>query len=149
MKCIKSLADCINRRDALQISTAALLGMACTGETSGAEAASSLDEPTAPKIGRPVRVVSLGFRDKPLQEIVSRVDREGARGADLLILPETWRGQKSDTAEPLNGPTVTAMAELARRHSLYIVCPIDRKDGAAQAQHSGLAGPPRPHCLRL
>jgi predicted amidohydrolase len=30
------------------------------------------------------------------------------------------------------GPTVTAMAVLARKHRTYIVCPIDRKDGDAR-----------------
>ncbi len=80
------------------------------------------------KIGRPVRVVSLSFQGKSLTEITSAVDREGARGADLIVLPETWLGQK-DSPEPVEGPTVTAMAVLAKRHHTYVVCPIDRRDG--------------------
>jgi predicted amidohydrolase len=80
------------------------------------------------KIGRPVRIVSLGFNNKSLAEIVGAVDREGAKGADLIILPETWRGQK-DSPETLEGPTVTSMAALAKKHSTYLVCPIDRRDG--------------------
>src|SRR2546430_4219159 len=84
---------------------------------------------TLPGIGRPIRVVSISFRDKGLPEIVDVVDREGARGADLIALPEAWRGQ-SDSPEPLDGPTITAMAALAQRHQTYIVCPIDRiEDG--------------------
>ncbi len=130
LKSSKSTRDPIDRRSVLKASTAALLGMACPRETTRAGTGSSPGEPAAQKIGRPVRVVSLSFRDKPLPEIVTRVDREGARGADLIVLPETWRGQRGDTTEPLDGPTVTAMAALASRHSMYIVCPIDRKDGA-------------------
>jgi len=80
------------------------------------------------KIGRPVRVVSLSFNGKSLVEIAEVVDREGAKGVDLIILPETWRGQK-DSPESLDGPTVTAMAALAKKHSTYLVCPIDRRDG--------------------
>ena len=127
----KSSGDPIDRRGVLQISTATLLGMACPHEIALAAAVDSSGEPAAKRIGRPVRVVSLSFRDKPLQEIVARTEREGARVADLIVLPETWRGQKGDTAESLDGPTVTAMTALAIRHSMHIVCPIDRKDGAA------------------
>ncbi|MGA2865534.1 MAG: carbon-nitrogen hydrolase family protein [Verrucomicrobiota bacterium] len=79
-------------------------------------------------IGRPVRVVSLSFHGKSLAEITELVDREGAKGADLIVLPETWRGQK-DSPEALDGPTISGMAALAKRHSTYLVCPIDRREG--------------------
>jgi hypothetical protein len=82
----------------------------------------------ADKIGRPVRVVSVSFNGKPLDQIAKIVDQEGARGADLIALPETWRGQANP--ETLDGPTVQAMAALGAKHRTYIVCPIDRKDGA-------------------
>jgi predicted amidohydrolase len=45
----------------------------------------------------------------------------------MVVLPETWRGQKQP--EKLDGPTVTTMAALARKHHTYLVCPIDRRDG--------------------
>jgi len=80
------------------------------------------------KIGRPVRVVSLSFHDKSVAEIAHVVDREGAKGVDLIILPETWCGQK-ESPEALGGPVVTTMAALAKRHDTYLVCPIDRRDG--------------------
>ena len=38
------------------------------------------------------------------------------------------RGQNASSEEPLNGPTVTAMAELAAKHRTYIAVPIDRRD---------------------
>jgi len=85
-------------------------------------------QPTASQTGRPVRIVSLSFHDKPLEEIARVVDAEGAKGADLIALPETWRGQ-GDGWETLDGPTITAMAALAKKHHTYIVCPIDRRDG--------------------
>ena len=81
-------------------------------------------------VGRPVRAVSIGFKPGPsLEQIAGLVDKEGARGADLIALPETFRGQNDKTPETLDGPTVTAIAPLARKHGTYIVVPIDRKDG--------------------
>ena len=80
-------------------------------------------------IGRPVRVLSLSFVGKPLAIICDLIDAEAAKGVDLVVLPETWRGQKDDTMEALDGPTIAAMSELARKHRTYIVSPIDRIDG--------------------
>jgi predicted amidohydrolase len=84
------------------------------------------------QIGRPVRVVSIGLknRSKSLEEVAQVVDTEGARGADVIALPEAWRGQADEgTEEVLYGPTITTMSALAKKNRTYIVCPIDRKDG--------------------
>jgi predicted amidohydrolase len=91
----------------------------------GVLAASSED-----KIGRPARVVSIGFtQGRPLEEIAELVEEEGARGADLIALPETCRGQNEKSQESLEGPTITAIARLAKKYRTYIVCPIDRREG--------------------
>lgn len=83
-----------------------------------------------PAAGRPVRFVSIGFlgTGMPLERIAKHVDEEGARGADIIILPELCRGQDASSEEPLHGPTVTAMAALAAKHHTYIAVPIDRRD---------------------
>ncbi len=80
--------------------------------------------------GRPVTIASISFApDKhSLDEIAQWVDGCGARGVDLIALPETFRTQNG-APETLDGPTVTAMADLARKHRTYVVCPIDRSDG--------------------
>ncbi len=98
------------------------------GETRGAEAPPVAG--AALSIGRPVRIVSIGFQgtSMPLEQIVRHVDEEGARGADVIALPETCRGQNASSEEPLHGPTVTAMAALASKHRTYIAVPIDRRD---------------------
>ena len=83
----------------------------------------------ADKIGRPVTVVSIGFHGKTLEEVTELVNREGAKGADIIALPETFLGQKQNRPETLGGPTVAAMSELARKHGTYIVCPLDRRAG--------------------
>ena len=83
-------------------------------------------------MGRPVRVTSISFANgKTRAEVLALVDQEGARGTDLIALPETFLGQAADnsTMETLNGPTVTGLADLARKHNTYIVCPLDRRDG--------------------
>ena len=83
---------------------------------------------------RLVRAVSISFdwHVPPLAQLADRVDREAAQGTDIIILPEHCqgfdeRGQK--TLETLDGPTITAIAKLARKHRTYIVCPIDRRAG--------------------
>jgi len=78
--------------------------------------------------GLPVRMVSLCFQQgKNPDEILRVIDVEGARGTDLICLPEAWRGQNNP--ESLEGETITAVAGLARKHHCYIVCPIDRREG--------------------
>ena len=80
-------------------------------------------------IGRPVRVVSIGFdpAGKSLDDVTTLVDAEGAKGCDLIILPEA--SLENDRAEPMDGPMVTAMSDLARRHHTNLICPILRADG--------------------
>jgi predicted amidohydrolase len=91
------------------------------------------------QIGRLVRVTSISFPNgRTLQEVAGIVDREAGVGSDLVILPETWLGQNGHEPEPLDGPAVTTMAALAREHQCYIVCPIDRIDGARRLNTSVL-----------
>jgi predicted amidohydrolase len=80
-----------------------------------------------PGVGKPVRVVSLSFKaGASLEAIAAIVDGEGAKGVDLIVLPEAWRG--NDVVEALSGPTITTMSGLARKHHCYVVCPIYRED---------------------
>ena len=129
MKHHDRMDDRIGRRGLLQMGPAALIGSMLPREQTDRAAADSERRPVETRIGRPVRVVSLSFRDRPLAEIVARIDGEGALGTDLIALPETWRGQGSNTQETLDGPTIQAISALARKHNTYIVCPIDRTDG--------------------
>jgi predicted amidohydrolase len=82
-------------------------------------------------VGRPVRVTSISFKNGALSldEIVSYVDKAGAAHVDVIAVPETCRGQQEGTEEGLNGPTITAMSALAKKHNTYMVVPIDRRDG--------------------
>jgi predicted amidohydrolase len=94
---------------------------------SPAAAAGQVAPAAQPAPGRPVRVVSLCFKaGATLETVAGIVDAEGARGADLVCLPEAWRG--NDVLEPLTGPTVGAMSQLARKHRCYVVCPIYKQE---------------------
>jgi predicted amidohydrolase len=79
------------------------------------------------KIGRPVRIVSLCFQNESLGKIAEMIDEEGAKGTDIIVLPETWRGQQQP--ETLDGETITLLSGLAEKHNTYILSPIDRTDG--------------------
>ncbi len=114
-----------NSAVALSSMTPAEAALAAAEEQEKTQSASVPDH-----AGRPVRAVSIGFTPGPsLEQIAGLVDKEGARGADLIALPETFRGQDEHTQETLDGPTVSALARLAEKHRTYIVVPIDRKDG--------------------
>ncbi len=82
-------------------------------------------------VGRPVQIVSIGFAPKTqdFDKVIQLVEQEAAQGADIIVLPETWRSQNHEP-ETLDGPVVTRLAEVARRFNTYIVCPIDRKNGS-------------------
>jgi predicted amidohydrolase len=81
-------------------------------------------------VGRPVRIVSVSFDPTtPMSDVVQRLDEEGSRRPDIALLPETCRGQNEQSEEPLHGPTVTAMAALAKKYQMWIAVPIDRRDG--------------------
>jgi predicted amidohydrolase len=58
---------------------------------------------------------------------LSLLEAAGQQGSDLAILPETFTaaGLPAEeirmVAEPLDGPSVASVADLARRHSMYVV----------------------------
>jgi len=123
----------MDRREFLKNSTAVLGSLAsveAAQQALGEDEGTTSRSETPSSVGRPVRAVSIGFRPGPsLERIAGLVDREGGRGADLIALPETLRGQNDQSMETLDGPTVAALARLAEKHRTYIVVPIDRKDG--------------------
>lgn len=90
--------------------------------------------------GRTVRVTSISFGVRPLEAIVDIVEAEAARGTDLIALPETWAGQQLNRPETLDGPIITAISDIARRHNTWIVCPIDRLDGNRRVNSAVLIG---------
>ena len=120
------------RESAMGVSALAVgLNGTADAATAAGGVLSRASESAGEQIGRPVRVVSIGFRagNYPLEWVANQVDKEGALGTDIISLPETFRGQNNTSAETLEGPTINAMSRLAKKHQTYIVCPIDRKEG--------------------
>jgi predicted amidohydrolase len=126
----------MQRRTFLKSSMAGVSGLAgmtyaglATGNANGTSAASTQEQAKAgDRLGRPVRITSISFPiGVPLEEIARHVDDAGSAQVDVIALPELCRGQDEQSIEDLRGPTVTAMAALAKKHQAYIVCPIDRR----------------------
>lgn len=77
-------------------------------------------------VGRPVRIVSLCFYpNKTQDEILKAVREHAVQGSDLIVLPETWKGQSDQSAESIAGPAVKALSSLAKEYRTYIICPLD------------------------
>ena len=58
-------------------------------------------------------------------QVFEMLERAAAEGADLAALPEVWPRQGSasqmrEAAEPLDGPRVARLAEVAGRHGMWI-----------------------------
>jgi predicted amidohydrolase len=88
---------------------------------------------------RSVRIVSISFdvKVKPTDEIVNLIDQEGSRGTDLIVLPETWRGTRANP-ETIDGPLITEMSALAKKHNTYIVSPIFQKADDGKIYNSSI-----------
>ncbi|MBM4050300.1 MAG: carbon-nitrogen hydrolase family protein, partial [Planctomycetes bacterium] len=58
-----------------------------------------------------------------IQRACEYVDEAAQQRMDILCLPECFPGGLS-FAEPIDGPTVTALAQKARQHRMYVIAPI-------------------------
>ena len=81
--------------------------------------------------GRPVKVAALpigfdGNHDQKLALAVDLLETAGRAGVDIACLPEEFAGTKS---EPVPGPTTDAIAVLAKKHHMWIVCPLRERAG--------------------
>ena len=64
------------------------------------------------------------------EHMLTLVDQALAVKPDLICIPETftaagvWDKKLTQSAEPLDGPTITAFAKKAREGKTYVICPI-------------------------
>lgn len=84
--------------------------------------------------GRQVRVATIpigcgGQHDAKLKLALSLLEVAGSQGVDIACLPEEFSGM---TAEPVDGPTTRAVGALARKHHMWVVCPIRELAGEEQ-----------------
>ncbi len=84
--------------------------------------------------GRQVKVAAIcigfgGDREQKLKLALDHLETAGQRHVDIACLPEEFVGT---TAEPIPGLTVNAVAALAKKHSMYVICPIREQAGLEQ-----------------
>jgi predicted amidohydrolase len=119
-------------KSSIGVATVALLGAFLAGADSPAGERAALP-------GRQVKVAAIaigygGDHDKKLRLAIEHLETAGQQGVDIACLPEEFSGT---TAETIPGPTVHAVAELARKHRMYVVCPI--REQAADGQQYNTA----------
>jgi hypothetical protein len=106
----------------------------------GMSAAESVADPNArgaavqPLPGRAVKVAAIpigfnGEHDKKLALAIEILETAGRSGVDIACLPEEFAGLK---AEPVPGPTTDAIAVLAKKYHMWIVCPVREQAGTEQ-----------------
>ncbi|MHC4983194.1 MAG: carbon-nitrogen hydrolase family protein [Planctomycetota bacterium] len=79
---------------------------------------------------------------KTLQKMSEHVDQAAALKADLVAFPEVCNrlGSPAWHFEPLDGPTVTAMAAKAKQHKIHVVCPLATEEDGGRYNSSVLLG---------
>jgi len=91
----------------------------------------SRDEAAAPNFGRNrvVRVATVTQNRLQrgadiVEDTMAWLDQAAASHPDIVCLPEVWTRKGP---EPVPGPTTRMMAEWARAHHCYVICPIKTK----------------------
>jgi predicted amidohydrolase len=74
-----------------------------------------------------VQMNSRGDKTENIQRALELIDRAAGTGARLVALPEVWtylgaQEGNRENAEPIPGPTISLLAERARRHGIYLHC---------------------------
>jgi len=80
----------------------------------------------SPVPGRPVKVAAIaigcgGQYEAKLKLACEHLEAAGKAGVDIACLPEEFAGFN---AEPIPGPTTRAIGALAKKHRMYVICPI-------------------------
>jgi predicted amidohydrolase len=144
-----------NRRDFLALGTAAAVGTALAGRSlsAGPRARLSGDRPRAALNRRKATISLVSFptlpREEPdrlnrtLENMGKHIAEAAALGSDLVAFPEianTLGSADPWRFEPLDGPTITALSKRARRHSIYVVCPMGTLEKGRRRNSSVLLG---------
>ena len=84
--------------------------------------------------GRRVKVAAIcigfgGEHDAKLKLGLEHLETAGQQGVDIACLPEEFAGT---AAESVPGPTTKAVAEVAKKHHMYVICPIREQAGDHQ-----------------
>ena len=89
-----------------------------------------------------------GEKDATVEKMLSFLDVAGARGSELVVLPEVWTGlgyssekAYAEIAEPIPGPVTDLLAEKARKYGMYVVGSIYEQSGNLFYNSSPLIDP--------
>ena len=111
---------------------AGLAGYVFAQEIQNSEIIPQLDREKLP--GRQVKVAAIcigfgGEHDVKLKIAIDHLHTAGKNGVDIACLPEEFAGTE---AEPVDGPTTEAVATLAKKYNMYVICPIREQAGDKQ-----------------
>ena len=109
-----------------------LAGYVFAQEVQNSEIIAQLDREKLP--GRQVKVAAIcigfgGEHDVKLKMAIEHLHTAGKNGVDIACLPEEFAGTE---AEPVPGPTTEAVAKLAEKYNMYVICPIREQAGDKQ-----------------
>ena len=84
--------------------------------------------------GRQVKVAAIcigfnGEHNAKLKMAIDQLETAGKNGVDIACLPEEFAGT---VAEPIDGPITEAVAKLAKKYNMYVICPIREQAGDKQ-----------------
>lgn len=116
------------------LAIAALFTLARPADAGRLAAPRILGGPRPVLAGRPVKVAAIpigydGDHDKKLALAIDLLETAGQQGVDIACLPEEFAGRK---AEPVPGPTTEAIGALAKKHHMWVVCPLREQAGSEQ-----------------
>jgi predicted amidohydrolase len=83
-----------------------------------------------------VKITSIGFSQRPVEQFINIVNDEAKKGCDLILLPEACTGEQ--IIESLDGDSLKLVSEVAARHGVYIVFPVNRKSGTEARLNSAV-----------
>src|SRR5215210_1498434 len=96
-------------------------------------------------MARYVRVASISFgggrgsvegrAERARSQAIELLEQAALDQPDIVCLPETFTGLGCGhqdwfaTAEPVPGPTTDAVGAVARRHEMWVICPLVERRG--------------------
>src|SRR5439155_17665914 len=99
----------------------------------------------ASRMARDVRVTSISFAggggasegryERARAAAVQLLEQAALDRPDIVCLPETFTGLgcgEADwiaSAETVPGPTTDALGQVARRHAMWVICPLVQREG--------------------
>jgi len=79
------------------------------------------------------------FREQRLAQANRLVDEAGAKGADIAVLPESYNAEPNRAFwEEIDGMCISTMSELAKKHSMIVVAPIELIDEQAKQRNAAV-----------